>query len=218
MGVSVKICGLTNYHDAALATDLGADYLGFIFAESPRQVDENQVVTILHKLEEHNLRHRINAVGVFVNEDEEIIKGIVDATGIDIVQLHGDETVELTRTYAFPWYKALRFSSMDSVVIQLNQIRWECQQILIDAVVPGMYGGTGKTVDTDIAVYARDKIRKSGRKILLAGGITPENVHQVMTAIQPDGIDISSGVEEKKGKKSEEKMRKLFKEIKRYTR
>ncbi len=217
MRVSVKICGLTNYHDAALAVNLGAEYLGFIFAESPRQVDENQVITIMHKLGEHNLRHRIKAVGVFVNEDEETIKGIVDAARIDMVQLHGDETVELTQNYNFPWYKALRFQSMDEVVIQLSRIRWGCQQILIDAVVPGMYGGTGKIVDMDIAEYARDKIRQSGKKMLLAGGITPENVYELLTTVQPDGIDISSGVEEKKGKKSEEKMKKLFEEIKRYT-
>lgn len=218
MDVLVKICGLTNYEDAALAVKLGADYLGFIFAPSPRQIDAEGVTAILHELKVSGLRDKVKTVGVFVNEKNEIIERVIETTGINIVQLHGDETCEETKSYSFPWYKALRIASKEDVGKQIfsNNCAWNCSRLLIDSKVEGLYGGTGKSVTADVALYAKEKIKEAGKDFFLAGGVTPENVFNILDSIKPDGIDVGSGIEETKGKKSSEKMEKLFEEIREY--
>lgn len=207
--IKVKICGITNIEDAELAVQLGADYLGFIFAPSPRQVSSQGAAVILEELSKLNLRNAIKAVGVFVNEREEVIKEVIWETGIDEVQLHGDEDAREVNSYTFTWYKALRVGSREDAAIQ----SWNCSRLLIDTRVEGVYGGTGQTISLDVARYARDRIRGAGKEFFLAGGITPDNVSRLIDGIHPDGIDVGSGVEETTGKKSKEKMRRLFAEI-----
>jgi phosphoribosylanthranilate isomerase len=213
--VKIKICGITNIEDAELAVQLGADYLGFLFAPSPRQVSPGDVFAILEDLSKKNLRDAVKAVGVFVNERKEIIEKVIQHTGIDLVQLHGDEDVQTANSYSFPWYKALRIVSKDDVdkQIQPGHQSWSCSRLLVDTRVEGMYGGTGKTIALDVARYARKKVKNAGKAFFLAGGITPDNVYRLVAEVKPDGIDVSSGIEEKKGKKSKEKMVRLFAEI-----
>ncbi len=213
--MKVKICGITNIEDAELAVQLGADYLGFIFTPSPRQVSPGDVFAILEELSKKNLGDAVEAVGVFVNERKEFIEKVIRHTGIDLVQLHGDEDVQTANSYSFPWYKALRIVSREDVDRQIRpgNRSWSCSRLLIDTRVEGMYGGTGKTIALDVARYAREKVKNAGKEFFLAGGITPDNVHRLLAKIEPDGIDVSSGIEERKGKKSNKKMVQLFAEI-----
>jgi phosphoribosylanthranilate isomerase len=218
MGPAVKICGLTNFEDAYRATTLGARYIGFIFAHSPRKVTPEKVSSILKKLHEKNLRNRVTAVGVFVNEKKEMIEHIISRTGIDMVQLHGDEPQAEVNTYLFPWYKTLRIASkedLDQIIAPQNSF-WKCTQLLIDTKVKGVYGGTGKMIDQEIAYAARNAVHRRKKKFYIAGGITPENVFNLLNSLNPDGIDIGSGVECQKGKKSFEKLQELFSEIEKY--
>ena len=220
MNIQVKICGLTNYEDAAKAVSLGADYIGFIFAESPRKVDAEIVAEILIKLKENELRDKVKTVGVFVNEEKENIERIVKQTDIDVVQLHGDETPAVANRYTFPWYKVFRVSTKEDVDTQIfpKGYLWQCGRLLVDTKVESLYGGTGKGIDVSVAQYAKDRTEIMGKKFFLAGGITPENVFELLNGIRPDGIDIGSGVEDTKGKKSHKKMELLFKEINIYKR
>ena len=218
MDVQVKICGLTNYEDAAKAVTLGADYIGFIFAESPRKVYAEIVADILNKLKENNIRDKVKAVGVFVNEEKENIEKIIKQTGIDIVQLHGVEKPADANRLTFPWYKVFRISSREDVDNQIfpKGYLWQCSKLLIDTKVANLYGGTGKKIDLNVAQYARDRTEVMGKKFFLAGGINPDNVFELLNGIGPDGIDVGSGVEELEGKKSHKKMELLFEEIERY--
>jgi phosphoribosylanthranilate isomerase len=220
LDVQVKICGLTNYEDAAKAVTLGADYIGFIFAESPRQVIPESVADIIKKLKENKLRDKVKAVGVFVNEEKENIEKIVKQTGIDIVQLHGDETPAAANRYSFPWYKVFRIASKEDVDTQIfpKGYLWQCDRLLVDTKVKCQYGGTGKNIEFIVARYAKEKTKDIGKDFFLAGGITPENVYEILNGIQPDGIDVGSGIEEEKGKKSHQGMELLFEEINRYKR
>lgn len=214
----MKICGLTNCEDAEKAVTLGAGYIGFIFAKSPRKVDTEIAADILKKLKENELRDKVKAVGVFVNEEKENIEKIIKQTGIDIVQLHGDETPAVANKYTFPWYKVFRIASREDVDKQIlsKGYLWQCDRLLIDTKVASFYGGTGKRIDLSVAKYAKDRTEVMGKKFFIAGGITPENVFELLDGIRPDGIDIGSGVENTKGKKSHKKMELLFEEIGRF--
>jgi len=216
MAIRVKICGLTNYEDTALAVSLGADVIGFIFAQSPRKVAPETVAGLLRALSAKGLRDRVITVGVFVNEKQETIERVLRQTGLDTVQLHGDEKSTDADRYPFNWYKALRISSKEDVDTVVVKEQWHCSRLLVDAMVAGLYGGTGKKITVDVARYAKKRVKDAGKEFFLAGGITPENVYTVLNAVQPDGIDVGSGVEETPGKKSVEKMERLLGEIKRY--
>lgn len=205
--MKIKICGLTNLNDAQQAVDLGANYLGFIFAESPRQTDPEAVRIIISNLKN---RDRVKCVGVFVNEQMEIMEAIANDCGLDLLQLHGDEDKNAAKILTVPWYKAFRLGDENDVEEMLS---WSCSRFLADAKVAGLYGGTGKTVSPELARLACQKTQDLKKEFFLAGGITPENVRDLINAVKPDGIDVSSGIESKPGKKDPEKMVKLFENI-----
>ncbi len=211
----VKICGITNEKDAIEAIRLGADHIGFIFAQSPRQVTQEEVKKIVGSLVSKDLLQTTKIVGVFVNEDMQRIEEIYHDTGIDLVQLHGDETSEFAQSLSVPWYKALRFSSTEEVDLFLSSQRelWSCDTLLIDTAVKGHYGGTGITMAYDLAKYATQAIQKMGKKCILAGGLNPENIGTMIKKSFPDGVDVSSGVEKQRGIKSFVKLQRLFEEI-----
>lgn len=216
----VKICGITNYEDAASAAFFGATDLGFIMASSPRRVPPERVGLILKQLARDGLRPLVRTVGVFVNEEPRLIHQILRATGLDVAQIHGDETPQATAAFDFPWYRALRIGSVadfDRICPQGGG-QWQCPELLVDAAVPGLYGGTGKTVSPEAACHARDQIRAVGKHFLLAGGIRAENVYSILEQTAPDGIDVASGVEEEPGKKSLDLLESLFVEIRRFCR
>jgi len=217
----VKICGITGLEDARLALSLGAAELGFVFAPSPRRVEPTAVREIMATLRADRelaaLRRAsgvggFRAIGVFVNETAARMRAILKEVGLDAAQIHGDERPEACADFDFPWYRALRPAAVGEVRDLVN-LGWNCPRILADAAARGVYGGTGSTLSLDVAVAARDAVRRAGKEFFLAGGIGPANVARTILETEPDGIDLSSGVERAPGSKSAALLRELFSEI-----
>jgi phosphoribosylanthranilate isomerase len=197
VSVRVKICGVTNSEDALAAVDAGADALGFMFYESsPRNVPLKVAAEII--------RHAppfVSKVGVFVNASEETVRRAIGECGIDTLQFHGEETPEFCRTFLpLKIYKAFRVENLDSLRA-LPAYRTDAW--LLDSFVAGKAGGTGATFNWALAVESK----KLGRPIILAGGLTPENVADAVRQVAPYAVDVSSGVEAAPGKKDPVKLR-----------
>lgn len=182
--MKIKICGLKEIHHAVKAAELGADFLGFVFTKSPRRVRLDLARDIIRELPPS-----VAKVGVFVDEAPETVNSIADFCWLDYVQLHGQETPEYCMDISRPVIKAFRIKDATDLD-EIKSYRDVAEMFLLDAYVPGTAGGTGKTFDWSIA-------RQAGRygKIILAGGLTPENVRLAAAAAQPYGVDVSSGVE-----------------------
>lgn len=192
--VKVKICGITNLEDALAAVEAGADALGFVFFEkSPRAITPEQAAAIIRRLPPF-----VQVVGLFVNEQVAVINKIADQCGLDIVQLHGEETPEFCTGVKRRIIKAFRVRDQSS----LDQIgEYDVAACLLDTWCPTAHGGTGKTFNWEIAAAAA-----ASRCIILAGGLTPENVAEAVKAVRPYGVDVSSGVESAPGCKDRRKM------------
>lgn len=201
--VKIKICGITNYEDAAMAVDLGADALGFIFASSPRKIDTDKAMEIIKKLPPF-----VKSVGVFVNENIKKVIDIAEYCGLDIIQLHGDESPEICRRLMPRAIKALRIKN-ESVTEDYSEYRRNIKAFLLDTYSEKLAGGTGKTFNWDIAV----KMKTLGVPIILAGGLNPSNIEDAIQKVNPYGIDVGSGVEEKPGKKDQSLMKELFERL-----
>jgi phosphoribosylanthranilate isomerase len=200
----VKICGITNEEDALCAAACGADALGFIFYEpSPRYIAPADALEIIKKLPAH-----IAVVGVFVNAAAKNVKQISGLCGLDLIQLHGDESIEYCS--AFPpetIIKAVHLRSEDDV---LNAFRYDAAAILVDSRDAGLYGGTGKTANWDLALKIKNK-----KTLILSGGLNEDNVGEALERVAPAALDINSGVEIKPGKKDHRKLAKIFDVIRR---
>ncbi len=193
----IKICGITNSEDALAAVEYGADALGLVFqSKSPRAVTPDIAKSIVSEIPPF-----ITSVGVFVDEDKSEVERIARYVGLNIVQLHGAEPPEACQMCT-KVIKAIRVKNLTS----LEPLRkYEVSVFLLDTYSPHTIGGTGQIFNWDIAVEAK----KFGR-IILAGGLTPENVEKAIKWVQPYGIDVATGVEgSKKGKKDHKKL-KLF--------
>lgn len=192
----IKICGITNLDDAMAAADAGADALGFVFfKKSPRYITPEKAAAIISKLPVFT-----TTVGVFVDERPEEILKIVEETAIDVLQLHGEEPPEsclLPRRVI----KGIRIKSLVSLE-PLSEYQDVVSAFLLDTFEPHIPGGTGQVFNWDIAIEAK----KFGR-IILAGGLTPENISEAVRRVKPYGVDVSSGVEIEKGKKDHQKIR-----------
>jgi len=198
MMVKVKICGITNVDDAMAAVDFGADALGFVFYRgSPRYISSDDAAEIARKLPPF-----ITRVGVFVDEKTEEIEKIIASTGIDIIQLHGEETPDMCR-FSRRIIKAIRVKSLESLDSLVNY-KGRVSAFVLDTVAPDIVGGTGLIFNWDIAEYA-----KQFGRIILAGGLNPDNISEAVRRVRPYGVDVSSGIELKKGKKDHNKL-KLF--------
>jgi phosphoribosylanthranilate isomerase len=197
VSVRVKICGITNLDDALAAVDAGADALGFMFYEtSPRNVSARVAADIIRQLPPF-----VAKVGVFVNATEETIRTTVAECGLDTLQLHGDGTPEFCQKFSpLKVYKAFRIQNLES----LQPLpRYPTDAWLLDSFVPDKLGGSGAQFNWDLAVEAK----KLGRPIILAGGLTPENVADAVRKVRPYAVDVSSGVESSPGKKDHAKIR-----------
>lgn len=198
MQVKVKICGITNISDAIAAVDFGADALGFVFFEgSPRYISPEAAAAIINQLPPFT-----TTLGVFVDEKPEQVEKIIALTRIDIVQFHGNEPPGMCDVSRHS-IKAIRVKSLESLD-PLNNYKDRVSAFLLDTFTPDVLGGTGQIFNWDIAVYA-----KQFGRIILAGGLTPDNVAKAVKRVRPYGVDVSSGVESKKREKDHKKM-KLF--------
>jgi phosphoribosylanthranilate isomerase len=200
--IKIKICGITNMKDARAASDSGADALGFIFyKDSKRYVAPETAKDIISGLPPF-----IAKVGVFVNSDLDEILAIKDKTGINVAQLHGDETPEFCMSVPFKVIKVIRIHDK-SDIDQLAQ--YSDQDILFDTYSNIEYGGTGESFNWEIL-----KDLSLSKHIILSGGLNPDNVLDAVKVVRPYAVDVSSGVESEPGKKDHKKIKKFIEAIK----
>ncbi len=199
MPVKIKICGITNQQDAKAAVEAGADALGFVFyAKSPRCIEPAVAQRIIAQLPPFVL-----SVGVFVNHDRDTIRKIFDECGLTFAQLHGDETPEFCELLGRPVLRALRLRDRGSLLALAEyKGRMGVRGFIVDAFSTQAYGGTGQTVD-----WALAREVAQATPILLAGGLTSDNVQEAIQHVQPYGVDVSSGVEKSPVRKDHEKIR-----------
>ncbi len=197
----IKICGITNIEDALLASNLGADALGFIFyPESKRFIEPERAGEIISSLPPF-----ITTVGVFVNQGLDEINSVRDKTGIGLVQLHGDESPEFCAELPFNAVKALRIKEPSDIArVEL----YPQEAILFDKYSDDAYGGTGESFTWD---WLQDL--KTTKSIILSGGLTPDNVGEAIGKVSPYAVDVSSGVEGSPGNKNADKMRQFIQAV-----
>lgn len=197
--IHVKICGITNNDDARAAVELGADAVGFVFARSTRAITPEQARLII--------RHTppfITTVGVFMDQDIDEIERMCQISGIDVAQLHGDESPSCCRTLNRRVIKRLRVDgSTTNDSLCRAMALYDVGTFLLD---PG--AGSGKAFDWSIA-------RNIEQRIIVAGGLDPENISQVIDILHPYGVDVSSGVEKFPGTKDHKKIARFIKEVRR---
>ncbi len=196
----VKICGITNPADGVAAAQAGADLLGFIFyPPSPRSITPRRAQKVIEQA--RRVSPVLRAVGVFVDEHLERIRRIADRCRLNVVQLHGGEppeAVEALIENRLDVFKAFRVR--DGAFLEEME-RYRPTAFLLDAYVGHQHGGTGHTFDWELAVAARPC-----GPILLAGGLTPENVARAVNVVHPWGVDAASGVEARPGRKDHHKL------------
>ena len=208
MSVKVKICGLTSLADAQVATEAGADFLGFIlYAKSPRYVTPDAIGEILAGLALGARPTRPQTVGVFVNTPADEVAAILAQTGLDLAQLHGDEAAAAVASFQGRAYKALRPKdaavALDLAATYAPLPAISAPQLMLDAYTPDAYGGTGQRTDWTLAAA----LVKATPRLMLAGGLTPDNVADAIQAVRPWAVDVASGVEAAPGRKDHDAVR-----------
>jgi phosphoribosylanthranilate isomerase len=188
-----KVCGMTRLTDALHAVQHGATAVGFVFwPRSPRYVDPGRAAAIIKELP-----GTVTPVGVFVNQPIDEIHRIVVTTGITAIQLHGDEPPAYAAALGWPVWRAVALQHADATLPP-----WpKGTTILLDAHDAVLRGGTGRTIDWQAAARLA-----ATRRIVLAGGLTPDNVQDAIETVRPEGVDVSSGVEEAPGVKDLDKV------------
>ncbi|MDD2106980.1 phosphoribosylanthranilate isomerase [Pseudomonas asiatica] len=202
--VRSKICGITRIEDALAAAEAGADAIGLVFyAKSPRAVDVRQARAIIAELPPF-----VTTVGLFVNASRCELNEILEVVPLDLLQFHGDETPQDCEGYHRPWIKALRVRPGDNLEAAC-QLYAGARGILLDTYVPGVPGGTGEAFDWSL-VPAR-----LSKPIILAGGLSADNVGQAIAQVRPYAVDVSGGVEQAKGIKDAAKIEAFMRAVKR---
>jgi phosphoribosylanthranilate isomerase len=198
----IKICGIKNMTDALAAMDAGADLIGFNFyPKSPRYIDVGMCRNITSVMRRYA---HITLVGVFVNASGAAVRATIETCGLSLAQLHGDETSEILNALDGKAFKAFH-----GVPQSLNGFaRGNAPALLVDASVKGVYGGTGVKADWNSAAELAKKY-----PLLLAGGLTPENVAEAVRQVKPWGVDVASGVESAPGEKDTAKMSAFVKAV-----
>ncbi|HEY9017459.1 phosphoribosylanthranilate isomerase [Thiomicrospira sp.] len=193
--VRVKICGITRPEDALAAAQAGADAIGLVFYEpSPRAVTIEQAKRIVQ-----NLPAFVTTTALFVDANASLVEQVIDDVKIDLLQFHGNESAEFCGQFSRPYIKAISMQS-DTNVIELVDVYKDARALLLDTYKPGVPGGTGE-------VFNWQWIPKSlAKPVVLAGGLTPENVKNALEISNVWAIDVSGGVESTKGIKSAQKI------------
>jgi phosphoribosylanthranilate isomerase len=200
MAVKVKICGLTDPDTALFAAQAGADAVGFIFADGPRRVEVEKARAICTELPPFVVR-----VGVFVNEARDVVRETAAACGLTALQFHGDEDAGYCRGFVLPVLKAVRMRTGTDLGVLA---RFPAAGFILDSYDPLQAGGTGRAFSWELAVD------RPPAPVILAGGLTPENVARAIRQVQPYGVDVSSGVETG-GKKDLNKIRRFIEAVRR---
>jgi len=203
--VKVKICGITNYEDAIFAVESGADALGFIFASSPRRIEPADAREIIRRLPPF-----VKTVGVFVDEVPDRIEKTIDLCGLDLVQLHGNESPDICERFMPGIIKAIRVKDHTSIK-GLGDYKNKAKAFLLDTYSEKAAGGTGRTFNWDLAIGAKEL----GMPVILAGGLGPSNIAEAVLKVKPYAVDVNSGVEERPGKKSHVLIKELFEKLRR---
>jgi phosphoribosylanthranilate isomerase len=204
MSVEVKICGMTNRDDVLSALEAGADYVGFVlYGKSPRGIPASRMREILDGLDAP-----CRAVGVFVNEPRAAVAAVAADCGLYAVQLHGDELPGDFASFPHRLWRAVRLGAAAPAVAPEE---WKAERYVVDAAVPGVYGGTGVPAD-----WERAAALAAQHAVILAGGLTVENVERAIAAVHPAGVDVSSGVESEPGRKDRAKVAKFIANVKRH--
>jgi phosphoribosylanthranilate isomerase len=195
----VKICGITNPGDARVAADAGADAVGFIFADSPRYVDAEEARRISIALPANVIK-----VGVFVDEEPAEILRISREVGLDLAQLHGDETPEAVTAVREAGVKVMKALRVKSAASLYALDEYEADLFLLDAHSARARGGTGERFDWGVA-----KSLKGRDNIVVSGGLDPDNVREAVEFFEPFGVDASSSLEDGPGRKNDELVRRF---------
>jgi phosphoribosylanthranilate isomerase len=201
--MKVKVCGITSYEDAAMALDQGVDALGFnFFPRSPRYVSPMAVRRIIERLPPFAV-----IVGLFVNvPQQEDVSEMARVAGIQVVQLHGDESPEYCRRLGeWPLIKALRIGKSRT---EDNLEDYPVRAFLLDSKDDVLFGGTGKSFDWNRALEV-----KKVRPVILAGGLRPDNVQEAIRTVMPYAVDVCSGVESAPGKKDGRRLKEFMDEV-----
>jgi phosphoribosylanthranilate isomerase len=207
----VKICGIRDKNHALAAVEAGADFIGLVFAPSPRQVTPTQACEIASAVKKSSDATRV--VGVFVNAPASQVNEIADFCALDLVQLSGDESWEYCREVVEPVIKAIRISqqSPEELYAELSAggelLPSQRFIALLDSQVEGKYGGTGESFNWNLAQQVAKKF-----PVIVAGGLDPENVAKLIETVRPWGVDVSSGVETN-GLKDASKIRAFVKAV-----
>lgn len=204
MSVQVKICGITNLRDARAAAAAGADFLGFVFyKKSPRCITPQKARRLIARLP-----RGIRKVGVFVNEDKERVKAVVEACGLDLVQFHGTETPAYVN--AFKGYRVIKAVRVKGRRSLESLGRYRADLFLFDTYRKGRFGGTGERFSWRLLA----PLAKKRMRFIVSGGLTPENVAGLLGVLKPFAVDVSSGVEKSHGKKDHGRVEKFIKTVK----
>ncbi len=202
MRTRVKICGITSEADAAVAAEAGADAIGLVFyPPSPRAVSIPQAAAIVRSLPPF-----VTSVALFVDAGSEAIAEVVDNVRVDLLQFHGQESADFCGRHRRPWIRAIRMrTDMDprEAVTEFAA----AQGVLLDAYRPGVPGGTGEVFD-----WGRVPGELASR-LVLAGGLTPDNVAEAVATVGPYAVDVSGGVEQSPGVKDANKIKAFIEEV-----
>lgn len=200
--VRVKICGITRVEDALVAVENGADAIGLVFYEpSPRAVSVEQAIKIVSQIPAF-----ISIVGLFVNAEERFVRDVISNVALDLLQFHGDEAPEECSSYGLPFMKAIRVKS-DTNLVQCAKDYSVSRALLLDTYTEGVAGGTGHTFDWGLIPSDLNK------PVVLAGGLTAENVGSAIQQVKPYAVDVSGGVELSKGIKDAAKIAAFMQQV-----
>ncbi len=195
MRTRVKICGITNAIDAQHCVAAGADAIGLVFyQQSPRYVTPELAAQIARTVPAF-----VSIVGLFVNAHESEIRQVLAQVPLQLLQFHGDETADFCRQFKMPYMRAVRVHSQSNLLQYARQFD-DAQALLLDAFVEGVPGGTGQSFDWDLIP------KDLTLPIVLAGGLSADNVRQAIQTVKPYAVDVSGGVEQSKGIKSKQKI------------
>lgn len=205
MRTRVKICGITRCEDARLAVDAGADAIGLVFYEkSPRFVTNNQAAEISQVIPAF-----VSRVALFKDAEQQMIESVLAQVEIDLIQFHGRETADYCEQFNRPYIKAIGMKGTEhdaDFLITSAESYQSAKALLLDGHAPGEAGGTGESFDWAL-------IASVDKPIILAGGLTPDNVKQAINLVHPFAVDVSSGVESSPGVKDKGKIAAFMQQV-----